>query len=281
MNLENEIKQASDLIYKKLDDILPRERDNNDLIKAMRYICLSEGKRIRPFLVLNSAKLFAVSQENALRLACAIEVIHSYSLTHDDLPAIDNDDIRRGQDSVHIKFNEATAILAGDALLTYAFEILADPSVTSDAKIRCELISNITKAIGVNGMVGGQLLDVQSENKDLSIAEICRIQRMKTGCLIETSCEAGAILGKASKSMRTALRGYAYAIGLAYQIKDDLQDAKNNNQHGKPTLVSSIGKEKAIEQIKLLQDQAINHLSIFDKKADNLRELAIKITQLN
>lgn len=255
------------------------------VIKAMRYSALSGGKRLRPFMTVSCASLFGVSREASLCCAAAIEFIHTYSLIHDDLPAMDDDSLRRGKPSCHVVFGEAAAILAGDALLTFAFQVLADERVHADPQVRCELIRTLAAASGYRGMVGGQMMDLESENKQLSIDEIIRLQRLKTGELFAMSCEAGAVLGKAPRALRNALRGYAHDIGLAFQITDDLLDAegtrseagkevKKDRQAGKATLVSILGIERAKEQARLLANQAIGHLEVFDKKGDELRALA-------
>jgi len=255
------------------------------LIKAMRYSALSGGKRLRPFLTVSCANLFGVGRETSLYTAAAIELIHTYSLIHDDLPAMDDDDMRRGKPSCHIEFGEAAAILAGDALLTYAFQVLADERVHADPAVRCELIKTLAMASGYRGMAGGQMMDLEAENVALSIDEIIRLQRLKTGELFAMSCEAGAILGKAARLPRNSLRAYAHDIGLAFQITDDLLDAegtraeagkavKKDKQAGKATLISVLGVERAREQARILANQAIRHLDIFDKKADELRNLA-------
>jgi farnesyl diphosphate synthase len=263
----------------------PTKGGERKVIEAMRYSALSGGKRLRPFLTVTSACLFGVSREASLMAASAIEFIHTYSLIHDDLPAIDDDDLRRGQPACHIKFGEATAILAGDALLTFAFQVLSDPRVHSDPMVRCDLIQTLATASGYRGMVGGQMLDIDSEHKDLTIEEIIRLQRLKTGELFAVSCEVGAILGKAPRAMRNSLRHYAHDMGLAFQITDDLLDAegtrdvvgkavKKDGEKGKATLVSLMGIERAREQAQTLASQAIAHLDVFDKKADHLRILA-------
>ncbi len=279
------LENVANLLMDKMDILLPdlKQTRQDRLIEAMRYCVLSPGKRLRPFLTVTSASLFGVSQESSLQAASAIEFIHAYSLIHDDLPAMDDDDFRRGQPSCHIKFDEATAILAGDALLTLAFEILSDPSTHSNPSVRSELIRVIAKAAGCSGMVGGQMMDLVSDNKLLSINEIIHLQRLKTGELFAVSCEAGAILGNAAPNLRNLLKCYAHDIGLAFQITDDLLDAEyadNDNSDrtdkssGKPTFVSALGKKKAREQAQILADQAISHLHTFGKKADLLRELA-------
>ncbi|MGE0755247.1 MAG: polyprenyl synthetase family protein [Alphaproteobacteria bacterium] len=255
------------------------------VLEAMRYSALSGGKRLRPFLTVCTSRLFGVAYESALDTAVAIEFIHTYSLIHDDLPAMDDDDLRRGKPSCHKAFDEATAILAGDGLHAYAFEILADPNTHADPKVRCDLISALAKAAGCSGMVGGQMMDMQAENKQLSVDEIIRLQRLKTGELFAVSCEAGAILGKAPSMMRKLLRAYAHDMGLAFQITDDLLDAegtrkkvgkevRKDNAAGKATLVAGMGLERAREHAQILCKQAISHLDVFDRKADLLRDLA-------
>ena len=246
---------------------------------------MSSGKRLRPFLVLKTSELFGVEKERALRVAASIEMVHAYSLVHDDLPSMDNDELRRGKPTTHKKFNEAVAILTGDSLLTLSFEILSDTLTHSDANIRCELISELAKAAGALGMVGGQMMDLQAENKNLNIGVVTRIQRLKTGALISFACISGAILGRAEKKDRLALQAYAHDIGLAFQIKDDLLDVtgkkknlgkavKKDKKAGKKNFVSILGKERAQKQAELLANQALKHLKSFDSKADILREVA-------
>ena len=291
-DLDKVLQDISESLYEKMDALLP-EPDNfseKRLYEAMRYSALSGGKRLRPFLTVTTATLFGVSKSSSLQLAAAIEFIHTYSLIHDDLPAMDNDDYRRGQLSCHKKFDEATAILAGDGLLTLAFEILADSSTHSSAAVRCELVKSVAKASGARGMVGGQMVDLLSDNKvGMSINEIIHLQRLKTGELFAVSCEGGAVLGNAAPNLRNLLRGYAHDIGLAFQITDDLLDAKaNDNKSKKPrvdkssdkaTFVSAMGAEKAREQAKILASQAEGHLHVFGKKAELLRELAHYIVE--
>lgn len=289
MTLRAALEEATTLVDEQLDDLLPPVRKDRvgerRLAEAMRYATLSPGKRLRPFLVVQSARLFGVSQASALQVAAAVELIHSYSLIHDDLPALDNDDLRRGQPSCHKKYDEATAILAGDALLTLAFEVLSHPTTHGDSGVRASLVLSISEACGVKGMIGGQIMDLISERRELNIEEITRLQRMKTGALFSVSCEAGAILGKAARPMRNALRAYAYDIGLAFQIRDDLLDAaseelpaansdRQNKSSGKGTYVSAMGVEKAERQANILVEQAIAHLEVFGKRADILKDLA-------
>ena len=256
------------------------------VFEAMRYSALAPGKRLRPFLVLASAQLFSVQQRSALQAAAAVELIHAYSLVHDDLPAMDNSDLRRGRPTCHKQFDEATAVLAGDALLTFAFEVLAQEDTHGDPAVRCELVSSLAVAAGGNGMVGGQMFDLLAEkDPTLGLVAITRLQRLKTGALIAFSCEAGAILGKAAPEMRRALRGYAHDLGLAFQIADDLLDVEGSAADigkpvgsdaaaGKATFVSILGVERARGQAELLVRQAVAHLDLFEKKADLLRQAA-------
>jgi farnesyl diphosphate synthase len=255
------------------------------VVEAMRYSALNGGKRIRPFLVTASADLFNVDKPSALRAAAAIEMVHCYSLIHDDLPAMDDDDLRRGKAACHIEFDEATAILAGDALLTKAFEVLADDRTHGNSTVRAELILVLAKAAGDAGMVGGQMLDLVAKDHALNMPEITRLQRMKTGALIAVSCEAGAIMGRASEKARHALHAYAHDIGLAFQIADDLLDVEGDEAEvgkktgkdaaaGKATFVSLLGRERAREQAGLLADQAAMHLDLFEEKGKLLRDLA-------
>jgi farnesyl diphosphate synthase len=255
------------------------------VFEAMRYSALAPGKRLRPFLVLASAQLFAVSRRSALQVGAAVELVHAYSLVHDDLPAMDDSDLRRGRPTCHKQFDEATAVLAGDALLTYAFEVLADPDTHGDPAVRCELISALAQAAGGHGMVGGQMIDLLAENESLDIGAITRLQRLKTGALIAFACEAGAILGKAAAEPRMALRAYAHDLGLAFQIADDLLDVQGDAAEtgkpvgsdaaaGKATFVSILGVERARSQASLLVNQAVAHLDLFEERAELLRQAA-------
>ena len=253
--------------------------------EAMRYSALAPGKRLRPLLVLASSTLFGVSRRSALQVAAAIEMVHAYSLIHDDLPAMDDSDLRRGRPTCHKQFDEATAILAGDGLLTMAFRLLADPDTHGDAAVRAELIAALATAAGPAGMVGGQMIDLIAETTTLDIGAITRLQRMKTGALIAFSCEAGAILAKAPAELRTALRGYAHDLGLAFQIADDLLDVEGDAAEtgkpvgadavaGKATFVSILGVERARAQAELLVGQAVAHLDPFESRAELLRQVA-------
>jgi farnesyl diphosphate synthase len=252
---------------------------------AMRYAVLAPGKRMRPFFVLAGANLFGVARRCALQVSAAIEMVHAYSMVHDDLPAMDDSDLRRGRPTCHKEFDEATAILAGDGLLTAAFGVLADPDTHADPAVRCELVAALSAAAGAAGMVGGQMIDLIAERQTLEIGAITRLQRMKTGALIAFSCEAGAILAKAPGDLRTALRGYAHDLGLAYQIADDLLDVEGSATEigkpvgadaaaGKATFVSILGIARARAQAELLLDQAVAHLDLFGGRAELLREAA-------
>ena len=253
--------------------------------EAMRYAALAPGKRMPPFLVLASARLFGVARRCALQVAAAIEMVHAYSLVHDDLPAMDNSDLRRGRPTCHKEFDDATAVLAGDGLLTAAFGVLADPDTHGDPTVRCELVGALATAAGAAGMVGGQMIDLIAERQSLDIGAITRLQRMKTGALIAFSCEAGAILAKAPNELRSALRGYAHDLGLAFQIADDLLDVEGSEAEtgkpvgadaaaGKATFVSILGVARARAQAELLVAQAVAHLDLFEQRAELLREAA-------
>lgn len=284
---------AATAVNETLERILPQsDFAERKLFDAMRYSALDGGKRLRPFLVMNSAQLFGVDENCALRAAAAVECVHCYSLVHDDLPAMDNSDLRRGKPTSHKQFDEATAILAGDALLTLAFEILADPRTHEDPKVRCNLVTALAKASGANGMVGGQMLDLIAETTELDMGAITRLQRMKTGELIAFSAEAGGILGKAQPHYLSALRAYAHDLGLAFQIIDDLLDAQGTEAEtgksvgrdagaGKATFVTILGPERARSQAFLLSEQAIRHLNVFDGRAQNLADVARFVVERN
>lgn len=271
-----------------LDRILPTpEGEEAVLHEAMRYSALGGGKRLRPFLLVATASMFNVSRRSALLAAAALECVHCYSLVHDDLPAMDDDDLRRGQPTTHIKFDEATAILAGDALLTLAFEILADAQVHGDGAVRVELVRILARASGIHGMVGGQMIDLAAEaaGTDLSEIQVTRLQMLKTGALIAAACDMGAVLGHATPQNRHALVAYAHDLGLAFQIADDLLDFEGDEQAmgkrarkdaaaGKATFVAILGAERARVQAEVLVDQAIAHLGSFGPEADPLCALA-------
>jgi farnesyl diphosphate synthase len=270
-----------------MDRLLPKgDAGEARVFDAMRYSSLGGGKRLRAFFVLAGATLFRVGAIPALRTASAIEFLHAYSLIHDDLPAMDDDDLRRGKPTCHKQFDEATAILAGDALQALAFEVLAHESTHGDPAVRTALVAELAKAAGAQGMVGGQMLDLLAETQpDMSIGAITRLQRLKTGALISFSCTAGAILGKAAEPLRVALAAYAHDLGLAFQIVDDLLDVEGNAAElgkatnkdaaaGKATFVSILGLERARAQATLLAQQAAAHLEPFGQKAELLKQAA-------
>jgi len=283
---EEALRRSARAVESKLDALLPRDGGPEArLYEAMRYATLNGGKRFRPFLALESARLFDVRMDSALRVAAAIECMHSYSLVHDDLPAMDDDDLRRGLPSAHRKFDEATAILAGDALLTFAFEILAEEATHETPQIRADLVRRLAEAAGAQGMVGGQMIDLASQGTLLDMGAITRLQRLKTGALIVFACVSGGLLGRASPEALHALQAFAHDLGLAYQIADDLLDAEGDSailgktagkdaKAGKATFVSILGLERARKQAAILSEQAIQHLDLFDQKADLLRQAA-------
>ena len=253
--------------------------------EAMRYAALGGGKRLRPFLLVELARLFGVTDEAALPAATALECIHCYSLVHDDLPSMDDDAVRRGRPTLHIAFDEATAILAGDALLTLAFEILSDESTHSDPAIRAELVLLLAKAAGWRGMALGQALDLGAERQGFGTAEIAAMQALKTGALFRFACEAGAALGHASRSERAALTFYASAFGQAFQLADDLLDAEGDASalgkavakdagRGKATLVARLGPDDARKRLGALLHDAEAAIAPFGDRAETLRELA-------
>ncbi len=255
------------------------------LVEAMRYATLGGGKRMRGFLVMEVAGLFGVARACAARVAASVEMLHAYSLVHDDLPAMDDDDLRRGQPSTHKAFDEATAILAGDALQALAFELLADPNTHSDPLARCELVAALGLAAGARGMAGGQMIDMATEGQVLTAAEVARLQALKTGRLIQYSAEAGAILGRAAPPLRAHIAAYGRDLGAAFQIADDVLDAVGttagigktagkDKAAGKATLVALLGVERARAQAAMLAAQAVAHLAAFDGRADRLRALA-------
>jgi len=280
--------EAAQEIDAALDQLLPVvEGDEARLFDAMRYSTIGGGKRVRGFLVLEGARQFGVSRSAALRVACAIEMMHAYSLIHDDLPAMDNDDLRRGKPTNHKAFDEATAILAGDALQCHAFTILADEATHPDPAVRIELVRMLARAAGPRGMCGGQMLDMLADQASAPLEEpaIGRLQLLKTGKLIEFSAEAGAVLGKAASSQRHGLASYGRDLGAAFQIADDLLDATASTQDmgkatakdaraGKATLVGLLGVERSRMQAERLVAQARDHIENFGERADLLRALA-------
>jgi len=260
--------------------------DVETLWDAMRYAALAGGKRLRPFLVVTAADICGGDRSSALRVAAAVEMMHTYSLVHDDLPAMDDDDLRRGQPTLHRKFDEATAILAGDALLTLAFEVLADPVTHSSPGVRSELVLGLARAGGPDGMAGGQMLDLQAERRDIeSDAEVLRLEAMKTGALFVWSCEAGAVVAESGDEARRRMRAFGAEFGLAFQITDDILDETGDaaeagkavgkdSARGKATLVSLNGLDAAREAAENHARAAVENLDFFGEKADLLRAAA-------
>jgi farnesyl diphosphate synthase len=255
------------------------------LYEGMRHAVMGGGKRMRPLLVVAACDLFHVDRERALRVALAIEAVHVYSLVHDDLPCMDDDDLRRGKPTVHKAFDEATAVLTGDSLFAVAFELLADEATHEDPFVRAELVLELARASGPAGMAGGQMMDIAAEEGRFDLATTTRLQQLKTGALIAFSVEAGAIMGKVGHATRLKLKGYARDLGLAFQIADDLIDVegdaalagkalRKDGAAGKSTFVSLLGVERARNQAQMLIDQAIHHLQGFGPEADLLRAIA-------
>ncbi len=280
------IKETASLAQAELDRMLPRRSGPlGRVIDAMRYGALDGGKRLRPFLVVASADMFEAPRQRSLRVGCAVEMIHCYSLIHDDLPAMDDSDVRRGRPSVHRAYDDATAILAGDALLTQAFEVLAEPDTHPDGGVRSRLALELARASGRDGMVGGQMIDIYAEQKTFDLAGIEELQRLKTGAIIRFSAMAGGIVGGAAENEIEALRLYAEDLGLAFQIVDDLLDAFGDAESlGKPvgqdadmdkaTFVKMLGAEGARDKARLLVERAKSHLQRFDGRAEPLRGAA-------
>ena len=288
MALTEKLERIASLVEQRLDALLapePVPMGQARLIEAMRYAALGGGKRLRPFLVIESARLFGVAEEEALEASAALECVHCYSLVHDDLPSMDDDAMRRGRATAHIAFGEATAILAGDALLTLAFDILSRPSTHPDASVRAELVGLLAQAAGVHGMAGGQALDLAAEGQSLGPMEVAKMQEMKTGALFAFACHAGAVLGRADAVARGALAAYASAFGQAFQLADDLLDAEGDaatmgkaaakdEGRGKATLVALLGIDAARARLKALVDDAEAALAPFGAKAVTLKEAA-------
>jgi farnesyl diphosphate synthase len=278
--------RVANVVEAALDSLLPPEEGAEARLAAsMRYATLGGGKRMRAFLVMEGAALFSVSETCAARVAASIEMLHAYSLVHDDLPAMDNDDLRRGKPTTHKAFDEATAILAGDALQARAFELLAEHDTHSDPQARCELVAALGAAAGARGMAGGQMIDMLAEGQTLDGPAVTRLQALKTGRLIQFSAEAGAILGRAPAMQRHLLAAYGRDVGAAFQIADDLLDAEGSPEEtgkrtgkdqaaGKATMVAVLGVERARQQADMLARQAADHLDSFGERAALLRALA-------
>ncbi|WP_188072202.1 farnesyl diphosphate synthase [Sphingobium jiangsuense] len=277
--IAEDIDAAFDILLTVPDD--PRRR----LFEAMRHAAMGGGKRLRPLLVRATGKLFSLDREQMIRVGLAVECIHVYSLVHDDLPAMDDDDLRHGKPTVHLAFDEATAILAGDGLHDLAFEILADERTHPDPFVRCELLRLMARASGPHGMAGGQMMDIAAETAAFDLSTVTRLQQLKTGAIIGFCVEAAAVMGRLPPEGRTGLHGYARDIGLAFQIADDLLDVEGDAglagkalgkdaAAGKQTFVSLLGVEQARRQARMLVDQAKAHLRGYDARADLLRAIA-------
>lgn len=286
VDLPQAMLRVAQTVETALDNLLPvPEGAEARLAEAMRYAALGGGKRMRAFLVMETAALYSVSETCAARVAASIEMLHAYSLVHDDLPAMDDDDLRRGKPSAHKAFDEATAILAGDALQARAFEVLAEPDTHSDSQARCELVAALGAAAGSRGMAGGQMIDMLAEGRTLDGPAVTRLQALKTGRLIQFSAEAGAILGRAPSHQRHLLAAYGRDLGAAFQIADDLLDTEGSTEEtgktagkdkaaGKATMVAILGSERARAHAEMLAAQAANHLESFGEKASLLVALA-------
>lgn len=287
-SLKKELNTIGDMIQDHLAEIFEDQHVSPDepeakLFKAMRYSTLSAGKRLRPFIVVQAADLFNVDEEQALQVAAAIELIHCYSLTHDDLPAMDDCKLRRGQASCHMEFDEATAILAGDALQSMAFEILCSEKTHNSPNVRCELIKGLAVASGLKGMAGGQALDMSNRIGEFDIHLVTRLQKLKTGALINFAGQAPAIMGYASIHEKQALLAYTQKLGLAYQMTDDILDQEGTREvvgkdlgkdsDKKATYITILGIEQAKEQVKILKKQALDYLDYFGKRGQLLRDL--------
>lgn len=285
------IKRIQAEVDSLFDALLPVPGDARArLYEAVRYAAIAGGKRLRPLLLVATAEMYGVDRAAAVRAGVALEAIHVYSLIHDDLPCMDDDDLRHGKPTLHRAFDESTAVLAGDALQSFAFEVLSDPATSGDPFTRIELVATLAQASGMSGMCGGQMMDIVAETSDFDLPTVTRLQQLKTGALLGAAVEMGAILGKVSPEGRIHLRGYARDIGLAFQIADDLLDYEGDQEAagkalrkdadaGKQTFVSLLGPERAKAQARALVDQAIAHLSQHGAEADLLRVVARYIVE--
>ncbi len=286
IDLDTALGATAAAVNGKLDELLPVPAGGHARVHAaMRHATLAGGKRLRPFLVVATGDLFGVPRARSLNVGAAIELVHTYSLVHDDLPCMDDDDLRRGLPTVHVAFDEATAVLAGDALLTLAFEVIARDTTHPDPAVRNELVLSLARRAGADGMVGGQMIDLLAERQRLGMDEVIRLQAMKTGALFGFCCEAGAVLGGAPAEARQALLAYAADLGLAFQIADDLLDAEGDASEtgkavgkdadaGKATFLSLLGVDGARKKAQDLVADAEARLDLFGEKAHLLRGLA-------
>ena len=286
IDLDAEARAVSAEVDALFTRLLALPGDGRDrLFAAMAHAAIGGGKRLRPLLTVATARLFGLDRERAVRAGAAIEAIHVYSLIHDDLPCMDDDDLRRGKPTVHKAFDEATAVLAGDSLHALAFDILADPATHENPHTRADLVLHLARASGPDGMAGGQMMDIAAEGTQLDLGGITRMQQLKTGALIEYAVEAACIMGGQDPFARTPLRGYARNVGLAFQIADDLIDHSGDEvaagkrvgkdaDAGKATFVSLLGEDRARAQADLLVEQAIEHLHGHGAEADLLRAIA-------
>lgn len=284
--LKPALEAISEAIDARFDRLFPLPEDpRRRLYEAMRYAVIGGGKRMRPLLVVAACELFNVDRERALRVALAIELVHVYSLVHDDLPCMDDDDLRRGKPTVHKVWDEAIAVLTGDSLFAVAFEVLADEATHEDPFVRSELVRELARASGPAGMAGGQMMDLEAEDATFDLPTTTRLQQLKTGALIGFAVESGAIMGKVGPQTRLKLKGYARDLGLAFQIADDLLDVEGDAEaagkalrkdegRGKSTFVSLLGVDRARNQASMLIDQSIDHLQGFGPEADLLRAIA-------
>ena len=279
------LNDSADIVSSEILNVLDSSKNySKNFLSAMKYVINVGGKRLRPILVLEICKIFGVKYDQAMRVAICIELIHCYSLVHDDLPSMDDDSIRRGHPTCHIKYDEATAILVGDAFLTLAFEILSEKKTHPDAEVRCKLINELSRSSGLSGMVGGQKLDLEAESKRLKLSEIKNLQKLKTGELFRFSCVAGSILAKKSYKDFENLEEYAYKLGLAFQIQDDLLDVtgdelktgkklKKDLERGKQTFVSFMGIKRAKESAEKLIEEALSIISNYGENGENLKQI--------
>ena len=277
--IQQEVDSAFDAFLPVPDDTRAR------LVEAMRYAAIGGGKRVRPLLLVATAELFGVNRDAAINAGCAVEAIHAYSLIHDDLPCMDDDDLRHGKPTLHKAFDEAAAVLAGDCLHALAFDILTQADTSTDPFVRAELVATLARASGHDGMAGGQMMDIVSEEEKYDLRQVTRLQQLKTGALLAASVEMGAILGRVPPEGRTHLRAYARDIGLAFQIADDLLDVEGDEEkagkalrkdevQGKQTFVTLMGREQARTQAEMLVDQAGRHLASYGEEARLLVDLA-------